>query len=105
METHEKIGLKKILFENIIKTITGYKDIRKIVVFGSRARSDYKFNSDIDLALFSDELNSTDINIIKNNLEELHTALKFDVVAYRLILKETLRNNIVNKGITVYEQR
>ena len=105
MEIHERLGIKKKLLEDIIITIIEYKNIDRIVVFGSRASNDYTYNSDIDLAVFSDQLTSRDVNIIKDNLEELPTALKFDVVGYSILKKELLKTHINNSGITIYEQK
>ena len=105
MEIHERIGLKKRFLQDIIDTILRQRKVEKIVVFGSRSGKGYKANSDIDLALFSEQMDSKDINILKNSLEQLPTALQFDLVAYSLISKEALKANIDNEGITIYEKR
>lgn len=41
------------LLDQIKKCAGKYPNIYKIVLFGSRARGDYRTNSDIDLAIFS----------------------------------------------------
>ncbi|MCP4681129.1 MAG: nucleotidyltransferase domain-containing protein [Desulfobacterales bacterium] len=106
MEIHERIGLEKGLLQNIIDTILSQKKkAEKIVVFGSRSGKGYKAKSDIDLALFSEQLDSKDINMLRDRLEQLPTALKFDLVAYSRISKEVLKKQIDNEGVTIYEKR
>ncbi|MBZ4654886.1 MAG: nucleotidyltransferase domain protein [Peptococcaceae bacterium] len=36
----------------IIKVLQKKENITRVVIFGSRARGDYKYNSDIDLAVY-----------------------------------------------------
>ena len=59
-----------------------YKEIEKVVLFGSRARQDNKYNSDIDLCLFG--VNITHLIQVKvtMDIEEINTPLSFDIVFY-----------------------
>lgn len=67
-----------------IKTISRrYDCIQKVTLFGSRARGDNKLTSDIDLAVYlvdSVKDKSLQVAMFSNDLEELDTLLKFDVV-------------------------
>ncbi|WP_019635680.1 nucleotidyltransferase family protein [Paenibacillus fonticola] len=47
-------GISPATFERIIFTVKKYPGIRKLFLFGSRARGDYSYNSDIDLAYEAD---------------------------------------------------
>lgn len=99
-------GLNKQILNQIINLITDYKIPEKIVIFGSRARSDYKYTSDIDIAIFGKNWTSKDINIIKNTLDEyVKTPLKFDVLNFYAITKDTLKENILKKRRVIYEFR
>ncbi len=99
-------GLNKQILNQIINLIISYKIPEKIVIFGSRARDDYKYTSDIDIAIFGKNWTSKDINIIKNTLDEyVKIPLKFDVLNFYAITKDTLKENILKKGRVIYEFR
>jgi len=55
-----KFGLK----EEIIKKINGvfekYPAVDKVIIYGSRAKGNYKRGSDIDLTLFGDRISDRD---------------------------------------------
>lgn len=97
--------LDKRVLDAIICLISGYKQVDKIVIFGSRARSDCSMKSDIDIAVFGNAISDTDVNIIKHRLEEeIKTILKFDVVNFNTIEKNSLRDNILKQGKVIYER-
>lgn len=96
------IALQKSLLEKIIETILHHKPVDKIVLFGSRARNSNYKASDIDIAIFSSEWTSTDINIVHDQLEEnILTALQFDVLHFDSLQNEFLKKEI-EKGVTLY---
>lgn len=55
----EQFGVDKSIIEDIVNIIKKYKEITRDVIFGSRARGDYKKASDIEIALFGDNLTNT----------------------------------------------
>lgn len=70
-------------------------------IFGSRARGDYKIESDIDLAIESE----TDIKLrLLNKLNDVRCILKFDVVDINNLKNEKLLSNIRKDGILIYEK-
>ena len=96
---------QKIL-NQIVKLIVEYKRPEKIMVFGSRARDAFKDISDIDIAIFGKYWTDTDINIVKNTLDEfVKTPLKIDVVNFYGLKKERLKQNILKEGRVIYESR
>ena len=97
-------GLNKKLLTQIIKLILNYKKPEKIVLFGSRVNNDFKKTSDIDIAIFGKNWKDKDINIIKNELDELiKTPLKFDVINFYDIRKSKLKKNIFKNGVIIYK--
>jgi len=95
---------KKIL-EQIVKMIIEHKKPEKVLIYGSRARGVFKEISDIDIAIFSKDWTSTDINLIKHQLDEnIKTPLKIDIVNFYQLKKENLRKNILKEGRILYER-
>ena len=95
-------GLKKTTLNRIIRTILHHKPVDKIILFGSRAQNRSNKTSDIDIAIFSNNWTSTDINLVYDKLEEnISTIFQFDVLHYNSLRNDILKKEI-NKGITLY---
>lgn len=78
--------------------------IEKILLFGSRARGDYNRSSDMDLAIFTKKSTHTQQNLIEQDINEMSTPLKIDVVFMDRLTKEKLISNIRKDGVVIYEQ-
>lgn len=95
-------GLKESVIISIKNILSRYKEIEKAVIFGSRARGDYKKTSDIDIAIFADEMSSTRLNLLRNDFDELDIIYTIDVVDFYKISKKELKNNIITQGIIIF---
>lgn len=103
-EDHRLCGLSQELISQIVGLIIKHKPLEKIVVFGSRAEKTFKYNSDIDIAIFARDWTDRDINIVKFNLDEdIKTPLKFDVLNFYAISKESLKEKILKRGRIIYD--
>ena len=71
-----------------------------VILFGSRARGDYKRVSDIDLAVKGGDL----VRFALDVQEETSTLLKFDVVNLDGSIQEELRDSIEKEGKILYEK-
>ncbi|MBN7573925.1 nucleotidyltransferase domain-containing protein [Clostridium sp. 2-1] len=97
-------GLKEIIIVNINTVLSKYDEIEKALIFGSRSRGNYKKTSDIDIAVFSHNMTSSRLNLLRNDLEELDIIYTVDVVDFYKISKEELKNNIINDGIVIFDR-
>lgn len=102
MELHETLGITSELLEKIRGIILRYSKINKAVIFGSRARGNYKKTSDIDICIYSREMSPMDINLVEDELRQLNTPLDFDLVHFERISKEALKCNIEKDGVEIY---
>ncbi len=59
-----KYGLKEKLLESIADVFAGYSKIEKVLIYGSRAKGNYRKGSNIDLALVGEGLNMQDLHKI-----------------------------------------
>ncbi len=92
------------MIKRIVEVITAYKKAEKIVIFGSRATGRFKDTSDIDIAIFGKDWTNRDINIVKFNLDEyVKTPLKFDLLNFYDISKDSLKENILKNGRIIYD--
>ena len=97
-----KIRMEK-LFEQVKKCASNYPNIFKIVLFGSRARGDYRPNSDIDLAIFSRSISNLEVANFTNEIEDLDTLLKFDIVLMTPDTDPRLLENVKQEGVVLME--
>lgn len=94
----EETGIKPQLLQEIIELAQKY-NLNKVILFGSRARGDYRRTSDIDLAVSGGNIARFALDVE----EETSTLLKFDVVNLELSVQEELLEAIGKEGILLYE--
>lgn len=82
-----------------------YKEIKKVVIFGSRARGDYKKTSDVDICLFGNKVDHAVLSKVWFDIEEINTYLSFDIINYNELVKKELINNILKDGIEIYNEQ
>ena len=95
------IGLADEQIEQIVR-VAKNAGATKAVVFGSRAKGNWRENSDIDIAVFGDGVN---IGQLVSELDELSMPFKFDVVEYGGISHAPLRDHIDRVGVEIYSQK
>lgn len=91
-----QFGLSEIVLNKIYE-ITKKFDY-DFYIFGSRARGDYKKNSDIDIAVYGD-VNEEDKPKIKSEFDEINTPYIIDVLFIMDLKNEELINNIEKEGV------
>lgn len=97
-----RYGLNNADFYKIINVFQQYpKEIEKVVLFGSRARGDYKVTSDIDLAIKfrSDE---DCFHQIWADLNELNLINTIDLINYSEISNHKLKSYIDTDGKVIF---
>lgn len=99
-----KYGLKESTLRNLVDIFAGHSKIEKVLLYGSRAKGNYKEGSDIDLALIGEDINIRDLNRILLELDELYLPYNFDLVIFDRIENKDLIDNINRVGITIYKR-
>ncbi len=74
--------------------------VKKIVLFGSRARGNNTERSDVDLAVYGGDFDSFYWNIQEN----VHSLLMFDLVNVDEGISRDLEEEIERDGIVLYEK-
>lgn len=92
-------GLSDALIREII-AIADAHGIERVILFGSRARGDYRETSDIDLAVTGGDIDGFAVDIE----EDTETLLKFDVVNLNGSVQDDLRRSIEREGRIIYEK-
>ena len=92
-------GIRSSVIAEILDLAHKYH-IQRIILFGSRARGDYKRTSDIDLAVMGGDIARFALDVE----EETSTPLKYDVVNLDRTVQDALRECIEKEGIVLYEK-
>lgn len=87
MEVNEQYGLPNTAIKKINDVFKTYPQIKRVLIYGSRALGNYRPGSDIDLCIEADQLTLTDLLKIENQLDDLLLPWKID-----LSLKHTIDN-------------
>ena len=83
-----------------IRTFAEDNAVKKVVLFGSRARGDNGNRSDVDIAVYGGDFDSFYWDI----KEKTHSLLTFDMVQMDTNVTEELKNEIKRDGVTIYEK-
>ena len=75
---------------------------RRLVLYGSRARGDNRYNSDIDLAVYG--MPEENMGAFGMDCEELPTLLKLDIVQIREGMNPAFLANIERDGVTLMDR-
>lgn len=94
-----KTGLDIGILKKLQKILKNQPEIEKTLIFGSRARGDFRKYSDIDLAIFGNEISFESLGKIRAILEELPTIYEFDIVHFESQTNEKLKLNILKEGL------
>lgn len=94
-----KNGIKEQVINEIIDLAKKH-NIEKVILFGSRARGDYHRASDIDLAVYGENITEFALDV-----EDMtSTLLTFDVVDMKKEIKRELAESIRKEGQILYEK-
>ncbi len=104
MNNESQYGISQSDIQEIISAIVQNDKITKIILFGSRAKGNFKAGSDIDLALVGLDLKLNDILDATIEIEKLNLPYKFDLIIYNRITESALIEHIERKGIILYNK-
>ena len=94
-----KTGIKQVVLDEIISIAKRYQ-IKRLILFGSRARGDFRRTSDIDLAVSGGDFTRFALDVE----EETSTLLKYDFVDLDRNIQEELLKSIEKEGVVIYEK-
>ena len=92
-------GIKMEVIEEIQKLAQKY-GVAKVILFGSRARGDFKRTSDIDIAVTGGDF----VRFALDVDEETSTLLEYDIVDLDSDMQDELRESIRKEGSILYEK-
>ncbi len=95
-------GLSPDVIRNIKKEFSKFPQIEKVILYGSRAKGNYKDGSDIDVTLIGKNLNLKTVYALEEFLEALYLPYSFDISIFTQIDNDDLIEHILNVGKDFY---
>jgi uncharacterized protein len=100
----KRYGLKEQVIDSIRAVLARYPAVERAVLYGSRAKGNFKPGSDIDLTLYGDMLTSTELGAIDEELDDLLLPYEIDFSLFTEIDHGKLREHIERVGVVLYEK-
>ena len=98
-------GLSDKTVNDIKNIFSKYEQVEKVVIYGSRAKGNYRKGSDIDLSFFGENVNRSILFEIEENIEELYLPYLFDMSIYKQIDNQNLIEHINRVGKVFYAKK
>ena len=96
-------GLSDLTISDLCKVFSKYQNIRKVVIFGSRAKGNYREGS--DLAVIGDGISRAQISDICLKIEDLGLLYKVDVLDYYKYKDTPIGEHIARVAKPFYENK
>lgn len=97
-----RFGLKENTIAQINTIFAKYPQVESVILYGSRAKGNYKPGSDIDLTLTGDEVDLSLIHTIELDLDDLLLPYTLELSAYRHLSNPDLLDHIDRVGKLFY---
>ena len=97
-----RYGIKDEYWIRLCELFSKKPKIEKVILYGSRAKGNFKPFSDIDITLVGDKLEHNDLLDITDGIEELLFPYMFDVSLYSSLKNEKLIEHIDRVGVVIY---
>lgn len=98
-----KWGLPDDAIAAIHKVLAQFPAVEAAILYGSRAKGNFRAGSDIDLTLTGPNLMPRDIGDIDNALDDLMLPWRFDLSRLADIDHAALRDHIERVGVLFYQ--
>ena len=95
--------MKYYLPDRVLRELCSFAQmyaVKKIILFGSRARGTNTERSDIDIAVYGGDFDSFYWDV----KEKIHSLLMFDIVQADASISAELKEEIEKDGIVIYEK-
>ena len=99
-----RIGLSEETIQAINNVFKQCPKIKKVILYGSRAKGTHKPSSDIDLVIMTDNMEFEEYLQLQVQLDELMLPYAIDLSIFKDIEHEDLIDHIQRVGIIFYEK-
>ena len=98
-----KFGLSDSVIVELQDVFRRHKNISKLLIFGSRAKGNYREGSDIDLVAIGNNLDYNQIIKILTEIDDLELLYSVDLLDYSKIIGTPIGDHINRVGQVFYQ--
>ncbi|MCH2533332.1 MAG: nucleotidyltransferase domain-containing protein [Bdellovibrionales bacterium] len=98
----QKFGLKADTIKKIISIFIQHPNIKKVILYGSRAKGNFRPESDIDLTIIGPKMDLTELLQIETELDDLYLPYKIDLSLYHKLEDPNFIDHINRVGTIFY---
>lgn len=102
--TNNNFGIYDNSYAKLVAVFKAYQDVEKVLIFGSRAKGNFKEGSDIDLALIGRNLSHSYLSELREIIDDLNMPYSVDLVLYNEKLDIKLREHIDRVGLVFFKK-
>ncbi len=99
-----EFGLEEKIITKINNVFKKYPQVFEVILYGSRAKGNFKNGSDVDLVLIGNRLDLSLLYKIRNEIDDLLLPYSFDISILNLITNENLLEHINRVGKIFYRK-
>ncbi len=96
---NKRFGLSDKIITSLQNIFSKNSKIQKVILYGSRAKGNFKPGSDIDITLVAPELDLTALLKIENEIDDLLLPYKVDLSLFQQIDNPSLIEHINHVGV------
>lgn len=100
-----EFGLSDTEINKINQVFSSFPEIEKVIVYGSRAKGNFRAGSDIDMTLTGKDLNLYIINEVNTKLDDLLMPYIFDLSVLKQIKNQDFTDHIRRVGTIFYKKQ
>ena len=101
----DDIGLTNAEMQRLVAVLATQPNIKKAIVYGSRAKGTNRKFSDVDLTLVGKNLMHSDLNQVAMRIDDLLLPYEFDLSLYSSLTNENLLEHIKRVGKVIYNTK
>lgn len=102
MTTAPSFGLSAATLDKLNSVFVRYNAIDVVLIYGSRAKGNYRAGSDIDLTIKGSEIPFAEFMQIKDQIDDLMLPYTVDLSQYRQLENADLIAHIDRVGVEIY---
>lgn len=104
MSPAQPFGLPPATLEKLNSVFTQHNAISSVLIYGSRAKGNYRAGSDIDLTIKGSEISFAEFMQIENQIDDLMLPYTIDLTQYSRVDNAELISHIDRVGVMIYSR-
>lgn len=102
MNTGQQFGLPETTLKKLRSVFAQHESISSVLIYGSRAKGNYRPGSDIDITIKGSEIPFNELMLIQNQIDDLMLPYTVDLSLYNQLGNADLIDHIDRIGVEIY---